>query len=101
GDESVANLDDLAEQAAGSHHFIAGSELRQQCLVLLGLLLLRTNQQKVKNGDERHHGRKGHKTTRPANRSGLGIGVRNQTIHTSTLSASPPDPGGSKGAALC
>src|SRR5882762_2916657 len=55
GNEGVANIGDPAEQASGGHHLIPGGELRHQRLVLLGALLLRTDQHEIKQGDERRH----------------------------------------------
>jgi hypothetical protein len=58
GDEGLADLRDLPEHAPVGHHLIAHGQLRDQLLVLLGLLLLRPHQQEVEDDDEDHHHQK-------------------------------------------
>ena len=44
---------DLAENAAGRRHLVADAEFRDHLTLFLGALVLRTNEQKIKRGEQR------------------------------------------------
>ena len=77
--EVVADLDDLAEDAAGGDHFVARGDLAQHRLVLFLLFLLGADEQEIEDDDEhRHHDQRGRAGTGGGAASGLRHGVGNQ-----------------------